>query len=110
MSAPTVSATCGAPVTVTDSLKSTVTAITSPAMKLPLAPCPVPERVTPATVGATVSEALPSTTASPSVMAWEPRPSAASLSAASFIVPPFSARAEPPMPRPFASVSAAATV
>ena len=65
MFAPTVSANCGVPTTVTGSLNSTVAAISSPAMKMAGPPCGAPERVTPVTVGGMASEALPSTRASP---------------------------------------------
>ena len=83
-------------VTVTASLNSTVTAISSPAMKTPFAPCGSPGWiVTPVTVGATPSAAPPATTRSPSVMAWSPRPSAAVwvawFPASSRMVPPFRA-------------------
>ena len=110
MAAPIASAACGVPVTVTASLNSTVTEITSSSMKTPLAPCPVPESVTPVTVGPTRSAAAPFTTASPSVMAWSPRPRTAAFRAASRIVPPFNSSAEAPTEIPFESASPAATV
>ena len=107
---PTVSARRGLPVTVTDSLKRTVAERTSPTRKTPFAPCPVPERVSPVTVGAVSSVPPPSTTASPSVIAWVPRSNAAALPEASVIAPPFSRIAVAPMLRPFGSRSARPTV
>ena len=100
----------GTEVTVTDSEKRTRIRITSAAMKAPLAPCPIPDADTPTTVGATVSAALPFTTAAPSVIAWEPRPSEAAFPASSRIVPSFSASAAAPMLNPLLSASAATTV
>ena len=86
-------------------------------MNAPLPPLPVPESVTPATVGATVSGGaaasvpLPSTTKfASSPTACPPRPSVAALPPSSAIVPPFSASAEAPMPIPFGSLSAETTV
>ena len=79
-------------------------------MKTPLAPCALPESAAPVTVGAMASVALPSTTASPSVMSNAPRPSAASLPRASRMVPPFSESAEAPMESPSGSESVATTV
>ena len=105
MAAPIPSASRGAPVTVTGLLNLTVTVISSPARKTPPAPFPRPERVSPVTTGAA---GRPSTTGSPSVMAWAPKPRAAKLPAASASTPPFSAEA--PTLIPFASRSAAATV
>ena len=110
-----VRATRGVPVTVTGSLKSTVTSISSPARKTSFPPASspwaVPEIETPVTVGATRSAAAPSTTAPESLLiAWAPKPSAAALFAASAIVPPFSASAEVPMLIPSASRSPRATV
>ena len=108
-----MSANCGVPVTVTDSLKVTAASSTSPAMWTPLAPCAPGAAVrsaSPVTVGASVSREFPSTTASPSVTAWLPRPREASFPAASRIVPPFSASAFRATPMPFASASPAATV
>ena len=64
-----------------------------------------PVTATPVTVGPRTSAAAPSTTRSPSVTAWFPRPREAALFAASAIVPPFSASAEAPMLTPFASAS-----
>ena len=78
-------------------------------MKTPLAPCALPESAAPVTVGAMASVALPSTTASPSVMAWSPRPSDALLPRASRMVPPFSESAEAPTLSPSESESVAAT-
>ena len=116
MAAPTVSANCGAPVTVTGSLNSTVTPMASPAMNLRFAsgpPCPIPDSVTPVTVGPAASAALPFTrkfAASPT--AWVPRSRFASfgVAAASRIVPPFSVSAAAATEIPSASASAAATV
>ena len=107
---PMLSATCGVPVTVTGSLKPTVTSITSSAMKRPSAPCPVPESETPVTVGATWSAAAPFTVKplwSPS--AWVPRSRVAALPAASAMAPPFRPSAEAPTAIPLESVSALTT-
>ena len=80
-------------------------------MKTPPEPRPVPETVTPVTVGAVASAALPFTSKSASSpRAWVPRPSVALLFAASRIVPPFRVSAEAPTETPFASASAETTV
>ena len=110
MFTPTASVTRGVPVTVTSSSNSTVTSISSPARKTPPAPRAVPETVTPVTVGATTSAAAAFTTMSPSVIAWLPRSSVASLLAASRIVPPFSVSAAAPTLTPSVSVSPFTTV
>ena len=111
MFAPTVRATCGVPTTVAASWNSTVTARMSPAMKTPLAPMPVPDSETPVTAGPRLSAAFPSTRKSPSsVIAWVPRPSVASLPAASRIIPLFRVSASAATEIPFGSVSPAATV
>ena len=111
MAAPTVSATCGVPVTVAASSKSTVTRISSPARKTPRSADPVPERDTPVTAGPRVSAALPLTVKSArSRSACVPRPSAAALPAASAIAAPFRVSAEAVTLIPFASVSPEATV
>ena len=108
---PMVISTCGVPVTVIASSKYTVTVRTSSAMKVPFAPCAVPESRRPVTLGATASEAAPFTRKSPSLLtACVPRPSAASLPAASRIVPPFAASAVAAMLSPLASVSPLCTV
>ena len=105
-----VNSTCGVPMTEAASLKETVTAITSPAMKRPSEPCPTPESETPVTTGPIASAAAPFTAKFvASVIAWVPKPRAALLPAASRIVPPFSVSAEAPTEIPFASVSPAAT-
>ena len=105
-------ANCGVPVTVTVSLNRTAASRSSPCRKTPPAPCARPERVSPATVGATVSDTLPSTTAPPSATAWVPRASAAALALAerSVIVPPFRVSAPAATSTPSGSASAAATV
>ena len=104
-------ATCGVPVTVAASWNSTVTVMTSPAMKAPFEPIPLPESVRPRTIGPTSSAAFPSTRKRVlSVMACVPRPSIALLLAASAIVPPFRASASAAMLIPFESVSPEATV
>ena len=104
-------ATCGVPVTVAASWKSTVTEIRSPAVKTPLAPIPLPESLTPVTVGPTPSEAPPFT-AKPAAFAtaWVPRPGEAALFPPSTIVPLFRSSAEAPMPIPSLSRSATRTV
>ena len=103
-----VSATCGIPVTVTASLKVTVTEIASPAVKEPLGPVPVPESERPVTVGATASAAFPFTAGPVSVIAVRVR--VASLAPASLISPPFSVSAEVPTLSPPVSESPDATV
>ena len=110
MFAPMARATCGVPVTVAGSWNSTVTAISSSAMKTPPAPCPIPERVTPTTVGPPVSAAAALTTRSPSVTACSPRPSEAAFPAASAIVPPSGASAVAATEIPFESASPETTV
>ena len=107
-----MSATRGVPVTVTASSNSTVTTITSPRMKVPPSSLPseIPPTVTPVTVGARASVPSPSTTISPSVIAWTPSPSAASLFPRSRIVPPFRESAFAPAPIPLESSSPEATV
>ena len=107
---PSVNRSFGVPVTSTGSEKRTSTRIASPGRKVPPPPLPLPESRTRVTDGARVSEPPPSTTTSPFVIAWVPRPSAALLPAASAIVPPFSVSAEVPMLIPSASASAATTV
>ena len=80
-------------------------------MKTPFAPCALPESETPETRGPRTSAPFPSTrkfAASPTALA--PSPSAAALFEASAMPPPFSESAEAPMPSPFASSSAPATV
>ena len=80
-------------------------------MKVPLAPCPLPESETPATVGATASVAAPFTVKPLwSPRAWVPRSSVAALPTRSRIVPPFSPSAEAPTAMPFESVSPETTV
>ena len=80
-------------------------------MKTPPAPCAEPESAFPVTAGARPSAADPFTVkALSAARAWVPRPSAASLDAASLIVPLFSPSAEAATAIPFASVSAATTV
>ena len=99
-------ANCGVPVTVAASWNSTVTVMTSPAMKAPLEPIPLPESVRPRTVGPTSSAAFPSTWKRvSSVMACVPRPRVASLLAASAIVPLFRASASAAMLIPLESES-----
>ena len=80
-------------------------------MKVPPAPCALPESVTPATAGDRPSAAPPFTVKSAaSLIAWVPRPSEAALPASSSIPPPFSASAVAPTAIPFESASAATTV
>ena len=96
--------------TATGSLKSTVTAIASPAMKTPAGPLAAPPTVRPTTDGATTSTPSPSTVKSGSAaIAWAPRPSAASFPAASRIVPPLSLSDEDATLTPSESSSAADT-
>ena len=83
--------------------------MTSPARKTPFAPCPVPESVTPATVGTVTSVPLPVTMKSESLVTAVPKPSAALLPAASRIVPEFSMSAEAATLTPSASASAETT-
>ena len=79
-------------------------------MKIPFAPCGVPESERPVTVGPTASEPLPATTKSPSLLkAWAPRPSAAAFPARSAIAPPCRPSAEAPTPIPFESACADCT-
>ena len=105
-----VSARRGAPVTVAGSLNSTVAVMTSPAMKMPPARFPIPDRETPDTRGPVVSVPAPSTCRFPSlVKAYLMRLSVAAPSV-SPIVPLFNPRALPAMLIPSLSVSAATTV
>ena len=105
-----VSRSCGAPVTVAGSSKSTVAVMTSPAMKMPPARFPVPDSETPVTRGPVVSVPAPSTFRSPSlVKAYLKRLSVAAPSV-SPIVPEFNPRALAAMLIPSLSVSAATTV
>ena len=106
-----VRATCGVPVTVAASSNSTVTSISSPAMKTPFAPSAAPASETPVTAGPTSSGQGPNTAPSgESVTAWRPRSNSAALPAASAIDPPFSASAEAPTLSPFVSRSSLTTV
>ena len=81
-------------------------------MKTPFAPWALPSSVSPVTAGPTTSAAPPSTTMSPSVIAWLPRSSAAAfgVAAPSKIVPPFSASASASTEIPSASASPETTV
>ena len=82
------SANCGVPVTVAASWKSTVTSMTSPAMKTPFAPCASPPTRTPVTTG---PARAPSTMKRRSfAIACVPKASAASLPAPSRMVLPIS--------------------
>ena len=87
-----------------------VTVMTSPAMKAPFEPIPLPESETPVTVGPTLSAAFPSTWKRVlSVTACVPRPRVALLLAASAIVPVFRASASAAMLIPSESESADCT-
>ena len=84
-----VSARRGKPLANTVSENRTVARITSPARKTPPAAVAVPEKVTPVTVGTTASAPFPLTSKFASlVLAWVPRPSAASVLPC-LMVPPF---------------------
>ena len=79
-------------------------------MNTPSAPFPVPESVTPVTVGPPVSVPLPVTTKSASsVTVCVPKVSVAALPAASAIVPPASAIPAVSTVTPFASASVETT-
>ena len=79
-------------------------------MKTPLAPCALPDTVTPATVGARTSAPSPSTTTSPSAIAWSERLNRALLFPRSRMVPPLVESELAPMLSPFGSSSSVTTV